>query len=246
LAVTLVFVFRYRKANDLFYHYNPDIYHRQSIRLRGYDYSKAGSYFVTVCTKDRECLFGEIRDNEIVLNDAGRMVLSTWDELPKYYSGVEIDAFVMMPNHIHGIIVITNDVMPDEKMYPPAAGLRSYVGAGLPCPNPDGVTKKGAGTAPLRRSLGQVVAYFKYQSTKSINQFSGTVGSRLWQCNYYEHIIRNEEELNQVREYVRNNPMQWALDEENPYGAKQKNYRKSDRKVLCRGIGMPCPSQIHK
>ena len=179
--------------------YNPDIHHRHSIRLREYDYSEAGAYFVTVCTQDRECMFGEIVDGEMKLNDAGRMVESTRDELTKHYPGVDVDAFITMPNHIHGILVFGN-----------------FVGAGSPCPHPDGTTQKGAVTAPLRRSLGQAVAYFKYQSTKSLNQFYGTLGLRLWQRNYYEHIIRNEDELNHIREYIENNPMQWALDEENP------------------------------
>lgn len=118
--------------------YNPDLHHRHSIRLQGYDYSKVGAYFVTVCTQTREGLFGQIQDGEMVVNDAGRMVVSVWNDLPKHYSGVDVDAFVIMPNHIHGIIVITNGVMPDEKMYPPTAGLRSCVGAG-PCACPNGI-----------------------------------------------------------------------------------------------------------
>jgi len=201
--------------------YNPDIHHRHSLRLQGYDYSEAGAYFVTVCTKDRECLLGNIVDGEIVLNDAGRMVQSTWEKLSQHNEGVETDEFVVMPNHFHGIIMIGVGADPrvcpeKEKIYPPAAGLRFFVGAGSPCPHPDGTTQKGAVTAPLRRSLGQAVAYFKYQSTKSINQFYGTLGLRLWQRNYYEHIIRNEEEMNGIREYIMNNPAQWSFDSENP------------------------------
>ena len=126
-----------------------------------------------------------------------------------------------MPNHFLWNIMIGVGADPrvcpeKEKIYPPAAGLRFYVGAGSPCPHLDGTTQKGAVTAPLRRSLGQAVAYFKYQLTKSINQIFGTVGSRLWQRNYFEHIIRNEDELNGIREYIENNPMQWAFDNENP------------------------------
>src|SRR6056297_3244370 len=86
--------------------YNSDIHHRRSIRLKEYDYSRAGAYFVTICTQNRECLFGGIVNGEMVSNDAGRMVQTVWDEIPLHYPGIEIDAFVVMPNHIHGIVVI--------------------------------------------------------------------------------------------------------------------------------------------
>ena len=86
--------------------YNPDIHHRRSRRLRGYDYSQAGAYFITVCTRNRECLLGEIADGEMRLNDAGRMMQAVWDELPSHYAGIDTDAFIIMPNHIHAIVVI--------------------------------------------------------------------------------------------------------------------------------------------
>ena len=86
--------------------YNPDIHHRRSIRLRGYDYSRPGAYFVTTCTQNRECLFGKIVGGEMVLNDAGRMINIVWNEIQENYPGVETDEFVVMPNHIHGIIVL--------------------------------------------------------------------------------------------------------------------------------------------
>jgi len=86
--------------------YNPDKHHRRSIRLQGYDYSQAGAYFVTICTQNYECMFGDIVDGEMVLNDAGRMVHTVWNEIPRYYSGIDIDAFQIMPNHIHGIITV--------------------------------------------------------------------------------------------------------------------------------------------
>ncbi len=96
--------------------YNPDIHHRRSIRLKGYDYSQAGAYFVTVCAKDRACLFGKVVDGWMRLNDAGRIVQATWDGLPFHYGGVEIDEFVVMPNHVHGIILLTDrDVGADFK-----------------------------------------------------------------------------------------------------------------------------------
>ncbi len=82
-------------------YYNPDIHHRRSIRLNGFDYSQAWVYFVTICTKNRECLFGEIVDKEMILNDPGWVIQTVWDEIPSHYSGIEIDAFAIMPNHIH-------------------------------------------------------------------------------------------------------------------------------------------------
>ena len=90
--------------------YNPDIHHRRSIRLRGYDYSQKGLYFVTICTQDRLCLFGDIENGEMNLNDAGKMVRTIWDQIPAHYCGVEIDQFVVMPNHIHGIVIIVGAV----------------------------------------------------------------------------------------------------------------------------------------
>jgi len=183
--------------------YNPDIHHRHSIRLRDYDYAQAGAYFVTICTKDRECLFGEIKDGVMVMNDAGKMVQSLWDELPQRYPGVDVDGFVVMPNHIHGIIVLT-------------------VGAGpCACPNSD-CTNNGQpqGVAPTI-SLPDVVHRFKSLATARYrrgvrkNNWCPFPG-RLWQRNYYKHIIRTEEEMKRFREYIQGNPMQWEMDEENP------------------------------
>jgi REP element-mobilizing transposase RayT len=185
--------------------YNPDIYHRHSIRLREYDYSQTGAYFVTVCTKDRESLFGEIVNGEMKLNDVGRMVESIWNELPHPYKGVETDEFVVMPNHFHGIIIL--------------------VGAG-PCACP--VNEKSSydtggqprGVAPTL-SLPDIVHRFKSLTTtrykKGVAQFDWPLfPGKLWQRNYYEHVIRNEEELLQIREYIITNPIKWVLDEENP------------------------------
>jgi len=89
--------------------YNPNIHNRRSIRLKGYDYSQAGAYFVTICTQNRKYMFGHVVDGEMVLNDAGRMVQTVWDEIPKFYHGIEIDEFVIMPDHVHGIIVLVGE-----------------------------------------------------------------------------------------------------------------------------------------
>ncbi|MEK7747595.1 MAG: transposase [Nitrospirota bacterium] len=166
--------------------------HRHSIRLRGYDYTQAGAYFVTICTQDRKCLLGDIMNEEMQLNDAGRIMANTWAWLATQYAYVELDAWIVMPNHLHGIIVILND---------------------------DG--RGGSRTAPTtqpvtRKPLGQLIGAFKTVSTKRINELSGSSGIPIWQRNYYEHIIRDEKSLQQIREYIINNPLQWELDQENP------------------------------
>jgi len=177
--------------------------HRRSIRLRDYNYARCGAYFVTVVTQNRKCLFGESTDDELLLNDAGRMVQTVWNELPNHYLGVECDAFLVMPNHIHGVI--------------------SLVGAG-PCARPAG---KGQpqGVAPTVDhavlSLPDVVHRFKSLTTKRYidgvkqlrwKRFTG----RLWQRNYFEHVIRNEDSLNRIRQYILDNPARWEFDRENP------------------------------
>jgi putative transposase len=167
--------------------YNPDRHHRRSIRLKGYDYTQAGAYFVTVCAQNRECLLGDVVDGNLVLNAAGEIVCRVWNALPTKYPGIEIDEFVVMPNHMHGIIRIHHA---------------------------DNIA--GGETPPLRKpALGQMVAYFKYHCAKYINQHRNTVGIPVWQRNYYEHIIRDEKTLNNVRRYIQVNPLMWPYDTEN-------------------------------
>ncbi len=171
---------------------NPDRHHRRSIRLKGYDYTQPGAYFVTICTEDRECLLGEIVDGEMQLNDAGWMVQTVWDQLPDHYPGVDIDEFVVMPNHVHGIIVLVGD--------------------------PVGATPRGC---PDGQALPDVVHRFKsfttalYRQGVAHNAWAPFPG-RLWQRNYYEHIIRNERALERIRGYIQNNPIRWTSDRENP------------------------------
>ena len=156
---------------------------RQSIRLRGYDYSQSGAYFVTICTQNKKCFFGNIINEEMVLNDSGRMIKMIWDELPINYPGINIDEFQIMPNHVHGIIIIDKG----------AAGLSL----------PDIVHRfKSLTTARYIRGVKQ----------KQWPPFPG----KLWQRNYYEHIVRDENELNDIRKYIMDNPKKWDLDRENP------------------------------
>lgn len=180
--------------------YDPARHHRRSIRLRGYDYRQPGAYFLTICTQDRDCVFGEVANREITLSDAGQMVETIWRELPQNYPGVQVDAFVVMPNHVHGIIIL--------------------VGAGASaCPDDPGLGRP-QGVAPTM-SLPDVVHRFKSLTTARYRQGVLQDGwspfrHRLWQRNYYEHVIRSEEELNRVRQYIIDNPAHWAEDPDNP------------------------------
>jgi REP element-mobilizing transposase RayT len=177
--------------------FDSDIHHRRSIRLRDYEYSSSGAYFVTICAFQRECLFGEMADGEIRLNEVGHLVDDSWRQILDHFSGVDIDRYVIMPNHFHGIV--------------------TTVGAGFPRPDSRNVAHQGGETPPQRQAtLGQIVGYFKYQSTKTINQTRDNPGLPVWQRNYYERVIRNERELAAIRQYIVDNPGKWAEDENHP------------------------------
>ena len=169
-------------------------HHRRSIRLKGYDYSQSGVYFVTICTQDRECLFGDIVDEEMRLNDAGHMVLDVWHKIPEHFPHADIDEFVVMPNHFHGIIVIS----PNSR--------------GMACHAP--TQRRFA--KPIAGSLSTIIGSLKSAITRQINLIRNTPGHPVWQRNYYEHIIRNEEEMNRIREYIMENSLKWAEDKDNP------------------------------
>lgn len=202
--------------------YDLQKHHRRSIRLKGYDYTKPGAYFVTVCTQNRACLFGEVVDGEMRLNVAGQLVHDAWQDLARHFAGVALDAFVVMPNHVHGIVVIVGAGRPRPYVAPPpatqpsGAGTESWGAATAPLPAGVETEPSGAGTAPRPATLGQMIAYFKYQSTKRINEMRATPGVPVWQRNYYEHIIRNDQSLNRIRQYILDNPARWAFDRENP------------------------------
>jgi REP element-mobilizing transposase RayT len=167
---------------------------RRSVRLRGYDYSQAGAYFITICAQNRHCLFGSITEGAMVLNDAGRMVADCWLQIPDHFLNIELDEWVVMPNHIHGIVVIVG------------ANHHSIVRANDDSPLPANVSHP-TGTA---RTIGSMVRGFKIGVTKWYRKRSVT--SKIWQRNYWDHIIRNESELNRIRQYILDNPMQWEQD----------------------------------
>lgn len=183
--------------------YDLNKHHRRSIRLKGYDYTQSGAYFVTICTQNRDCLFGMVADGDMRLNELGRIVEWTWDDLPNHMDNVQLDAFVVMPNHVHGIVVIKSADTPI------AVGAGS-VGAGSePAPTTTAVTRR-------IHALSEIVRQFKTFSAHRINQMRGTQGVPVWQRNYYEHVIRNEESLNRIRCYIAENALRWAFDRENP------------------------------
>lgn len=177
---------------------------RKQIRLSGYDYSQNGCYFVTICTQNRDCLFGDIvgvgRDRPaIMLNEYGKIVENVWYSLPDHHP-VELYIFQIMPNHIHFVLVIDN--------------TGGQTGASR---NDTGESSGASRRAPTRKpTLGFIVGMFKTECTKQINQFRKTPGGIVFQRNYYEHIIRNENELYKIREYIELNPEMWERDRNNP------------------------------
>ncbi len=175
-------------------------HHRRSIRLRGYDYTHAGAYFVTVCTWQRECVLGRIEDGILIPSEWGRIVDECWRALPSHFPNIALDAFAIMPNHVHGIIVIRNDSNSDDRRGE----------AFLKAPNASPLQ----GTQP--GSLGAILQNFKSVSTRKINQTRDIPDLPVWQRNYYEHIVRDERELEGIREYIVNNPVRWETDVENP------------------------------
>jgi len=196
--------------------YNPDKHHRRSIRLKGYDYSKAGAYFVTICTKDMECLFGDIVDGEMRLNEYGTIITNRWDAIPNYIANVERDVFVVMPNHIHGIIVIVGAQFIAPSQFIAPAGINRPVPqhSAINQTKNQGVINQGViNHAP---TVGEIVRVFKARCTHIINQIRDTPRYPVWQRNYYEHLIRNEEDLNRIRQYIIDNPMKWSEDKDNP------------------------------
>ena len=193
---------------------------RRSIRLKGYDYSTAGAYFVTVCADGRALLFGDIVDDAVRLNPCGMVVSETWDALPVHYVYVSLDAFIVMPNRVHGIILFDDraDALVGADLTTQTSGTKS-VGAGFkPAPTSGGIVGSGAGLkpAPTRHGLPEIVRAFKTFSAKRINDLRGTPGAPVWQRNYYEHVVRDERALNRIRQYIAENPVRWADDPDNP------------------------------
>ncbi|ROL55715.1 transposase [Bacteroidetes/Chlorobi group bacterium MS-B_bin-24] len=191
--------------------YNPQIHHRRSIRLQGYDYSQNGAYFITLCTHNRECLFGQIQNGQMILNEYGKIVEQCWNNLSNHYDNIELDAYVIMPNHFHGIILITDNVDNVDNV----RAIRELPIHELPIHELPRQQQKQRQQQRRKMLLPKIVGRFKMNSAKQINQMRNTPGISVWQRNYYEHIIRDEKSLENIRNYIINNPAKWQDDDYN-------------------------------
>ena len=194
--------------------YNPEIHHRHSIRLKNYDYSRAGMYFITICVQHKQSLFGKIENGKMILNDAGKMIEKWWEKLPAKFSNIKLNTYTIMPNHFHAIVEIIEN---DDKI----VGANPCV-----CPNlrdyqntheydKNKIQGRHAGL-PLQK-LHLILQWFKTMTTNEYIHGTKTFGwkqfyKKLWQRNYFEHIIRNEQSYQFIADYIVNNPANWIND----------------------------------
>ncbi len=168
---------------------------RRSIRLLGYDYSTPGAYFITACIQNRLLLFGQVVNNKMAANRLGAVVEDCWAKLPDHYDNVALDAFILMPNHVHGVIIIKDET--------------TGVGAGLKPALP-------AAAASRRHGVPEIVRAFKTFSPRRFNEIRASASTHIWQRGFYDHVIRGEGELDRVRTYIMDNPRKWSEDADNP------------------------------
>ena len=172
--------------------FDPDKHHRRSIRLKGYDYSSPGAYFVTICTNNRECLFGRVEDGQVELTPIGKVADRFWHEITDHFEHVKNNEHVIMPNHLHGILMI------NEYCRGTACRAPTYEIFGKP--------RKGTIPTVIRSYKSAVTRWCRRNGYEYFQ----------WQRNYYEHIIRTEDELKRIRNYIINNPLKWEEDRNNP------------------------------
>jgi putative transposase len=177
---------------------NPETRRRKSIRLQEYDYTQTGAYFVTICTLNREYSFGHVAGEEMVLSEAGRIVTEEWLKTCKMRPYVQLDHFVVMPNHFHGILILNDENMDQARQ-----------DTARRAPTKERFSK------PVSRSLSSIVRAFKSAVTKRVNEWRATPGALVWQRGFYDHVIRDNESLNRIREYIMTNPRRWQFDQEN-------------------------------
>ena len=210
--------------------YNSNIHRRRSIRLKGYDYARAGKYFLTICTDQRQCFFGDIVDGEMFLNNVGVVVRQCWVDIPEHFPQVELDDFVVMPNHVHGIISIMDGGVGNEypvegrgaKNIEMAKGAKNIemakgaknIGMAKGAKN-IGMAKGAKDFSPQQvsgtsKTVGSIVRGFKVGVTKWVR--GNTDIYKVWQRNYWDHIIRDEQSLDRIRQYIRHNPSRWEDD----------------------------------
>ena len=193
--------------------YDPKIHHRRSIRLQGYDYTSPGAYYVTLCSFGKQCIFGRVVNDQMHENECGKIVREQWFASGQIRREIELDAFVVMPNHLHGILWIVGSVGP--------SGARPGPGAA-----PNASRSRASGRTPFGptnpiptmrpHSLASWASGFKSAVTSRIRRLWKKPHATVWQEDYFEHIIRDEAELLRIRDYILSNPARWKLDRENP------------------------------
>ena len=179
--------------------FDPTRHHRRSIRLKGYDYTQAGAYYVTIVCKHREHFFGKVVNGEMQLNELGKLAQDCWLAIPEHHLHADLDEFIIMPNHVHGILVLDD------------GGVRK--GVQLNAPTPRDPDNPFSVMSPHKRALGVVVRTYKAAVTtgcRGLNRYDFG-----WQINYHDHIVRDEQDLERIRAYIANNPLNWDADEEN-------------------------------
>lgn len=179
--------------------YHPKQHHRRTIRLPEYDYAEVGAYFVTICTDDRRAVFGQVIDNTVKLNTYGQIARDEWLKTAELRSNVELDTFVVMPNHLHAILFIIEPPQESDRALPSADTTSNAQ-----------VAKAGK---PLPDTLGAIVGSYKSSVSREINRLRAADSAPVWQRNYFEKIIRDERMLNAIRDYITANPANWAKDE---------------------------------
>lgn len=195
--------------------YNPKVHHRRSIRLKGFDYSQAGLYFITICCEDRVCRFGHVENGKMILNEFGKVAHNEWTKLPKRFPNMELDVFQIMPNHMHGIVALVGATLAvaqngavaqnDAVAHHPVAHLAV-------AQNDDDIRTE---ESPAPTTVSDIVGAYKSLVTNGclgIYKTKNETMGRLWQRNYYEQIIRKEQSYRTISEYIKNNPSKWTDD----------------------------------
>jgi putative transposase len=186
-------------------------HHRRSIRLKEYDYTTTGYYYITICSHDHQCLFGEVKNGKMTLNHTGQIVETEWNKTPDIRSNISLDEFVIMPNHLRAIVIIDNTVGAHRNV-PLLSKSPTFEQFGKSTPN----------------SIPTIVKLFNSTVTKQINILRNTPAQPVWQRNYFERVIRNDKKLFNIRQYIINNPLKWELDNDNPINWKIQNDRKNN------------------
>lgn len=188
---------------------------RKSIRLGEYDYSFPNWYYITICTHERKNLFGKINNGKMILNEKGNVVEEEWMRTKELRRYVDLDYYVIMPNHLHGIIIIEQSIEKNNFQSPSHTTENVRATRWVAQNKEDRAIQRIAPTKQtlIPNSLGSIIGQFKSKVTKRIREISGNSDLIIWQRNYYEHIIRNEIDLQNIRKYITLNPLKWEIDE---------------------------------